>query len=106
MCAAWVAAAAANWALHAQGRCSGLWQLQQLDAAMHFLAPNNMNAWTAAPAWWRRWRNAANNTQYGGRWAGMFSNAPIGVAGHSMGGGENPSLHAEACSQQCVCTAI
>ncbi|PRW33812.1 chlorophyllase I [Chlorella sorokiniana] len=33
------------------------------------------------------WRNAANNTQYGGRWAGMFSNAPIGVAGHSMGGG-------------------
>ncbi|KAI7836129.1 hypothetical protein COHA_009959 [Chlorella ohadii] len=33
------------------------------------------------------WRNAANNTQYGGCFAGVFSNAPIGVAGHSMGGG-------------------
>ena len=37
------------------------------------------------------WRNAANNTQAGGRFAGLFSNGPVGIIGHSMGGGEQLS---------------
>lgn len=33
------------------------------------------------------WRNAANTTQRGGRFLGLFSAGPVATVGHSMGGG-------------------